>query len=156
MICWHRRGFAGFWTMQSEHIGRPPISAELIALIERMAAEDPLWSRRRIAGELAKLGHEVSKDTVAKYMPKRNGRPGRPQSTTWATFLRTHVAGTRSASRRRRSMVATTSRRNLTVVDHSEGVFTPGPVNGERYRVSQVLERNVARVASLALALRSF
>ena len=94
VIGWHRRGFARFWTMKSKHLGRPPISAELITLIERMAAENPLWSRRRIAGELAKLGHEVSKDTVAKYMPKRNGRPGRPQSTTWATFVRAHLAGT--------------------------------------------------------------
>jgi putative transposase len=68
--------------MKSKHTGRPPIGAELIALIERMAAENPLWSRRRIAGELAKLGHDVSKDTVAKYMPNRNGRPGHPPSTT--------------------------------------------------------------------------
>ena len=74
VIGWHRRGFARVWTMKSKHLGRPPISAELIALIERMVAENPLWSRRRIAGELAKLGHEVSKDTVAKCMPKRNGR----------------------------------------------------------------------------------
>ena len=94
VIGWHRRGFARFWTMKSKHLGRRPISAELIVLIERMAAENPLWSRRRIAGELVKLGHEVSKDTVAKYMPKRNGRPSRPLSTTWATFLRTHLAGT--------------------------------------------------------------
>jgi putative transposase len=91
VIGWHRRGFARFWAMKSKHIGRPPISAELIALIERMAAENPLWSRRRIAGELAKLGLEVSKDTVAKYMPKRYGRPGRPPSTTWAAFLRAHA-----------------------------------------------------------------
>jgi len=42
----------------------------LVALIERMASENPLWSRRRIASELAKLGHDVSKDTVAKYMPQ--------------------------------------------------------------------------------------
>jgi putative transposase len=94
VIGWHRRGFARFWTMKSKHVGRPPISAELVTLIERMASENPLWSRRRIASELAKLGHDVSKDTVAKYMPKGNGRPGRPQSTTWATFLRMHVAGT--------------------------------------------------------------
>ena len=49
-------------------------------------------SRRRIAAELAKLGHDVSKDTVARYMPKRPRRPGRPPSTTWGTFLRTHPA----------------------------------------------------------------
>ena len=59
-----------------------------------MSAENPLWSRRRIASELAKLGHDVSKDTVAKYMPESTDRPGRPPSTTWAAFLRTHLVGT--------------------------------------------------------------
>jgi hypothetical protein len=59
-----------------------------------MAEENPTWSRRRIAGELAKLGHDVSKDTVAKYMPRRGGRPGRSPSTTWGTFVRTHLTGT--------------------------------------------------------------
>jgi putative transposase len=72
VVGWHRRGFALFWAMKSKHIGRPPISGELIALIERMVAENPLWSRRRIASELAKLGHDVSKDTVAG----RGRRPG--------------------------------------------------------------------------------
>jgi hypothetical protein len=42
----------------------------------------------------AKLGHDVSKDTVTKYMPKRPGAPHRPPSTTWGTFLRTLLAGT--------------------------------------------------------------
>jgi hypothetical protein len=50
----------------------------VIDLIERMTCENPTWIRRRIAAELAKLGHGVSKDTVAKYMPKRFGAPGRP------------------------------------------------------------------------------
>ena len=59
-----------------------------------MARENPLWSRRRIANELAKLGHDVSKDAVAKYMPRPAGRPPRPPSTTWATFVRMHLAGT--------------------------------------------------------------
>jgi transposase InsO family protein len=59
-----------------------------------MARENPLWSRRRIANELAKLGHDVGKDAVARYMPKRPGAPRRPPSMTWVTFLRTHLAGT--------------------------------------------------------------
>jgi transposase InsO family protein len=94
VITWHRRGFARFWAYKSRPRGRPPLSAEVIELIERMTQENPTWSRRRIAAELAKLGHDVSKDTVAKYMPKRSGAPGRPPSTTWGTFLRTHLAGT--------------------------------------------------------------
>jgi putative transposase len=94
VITWHRRGLARFWAYKSMPHGRPPLSAEVIELIERMTRENPTWSRRRIASELAKLGHHVSKDTVAKYMPKRLGPPGRPPSTTWGTFLRTHLAGT--------------------------------------------------------------
>ncbi len=94
VINWHRRGFARFWAHKSRRRGRPPRSAEVIELIERMTRENPTWRRRRIAAELAKLGHDVCKDTVAKYMPKRSGAPGRPPSTTWGTFLRTHLAGT--------------------------------------------------------------
>jgi len=75
-------------------IGRPPLDAQIVALIERMSSENPLWSRRRIASELSKLGHSVDKDTVAKYMPKPARRPRRPPSTTWRAFIRAHLAGT--------------------------------------------------------------
>jgi putative transposase len=75
-------------------VGRPPLAPDLVSLIERMARENPLWSRRRIAGELAKLGHSVDKDTVAKYMPRPTRSPRRPSSQTWKTFLRNHLAGT--------------------------------------------------------------
>jgi transposase InsO family protein len=50
--------------------------------------------KSRIAAELARLDHDVSKDSVAKYMPRPAGRPGRPPSTTWGTFVRLHLAGT--------------------------------------------------------------
>jgi transposase InsO family protein len=94
VIAWHRRGFARWWAWKSRPVGRPPLAPELVSLIERMSRENPLWSRRRIANELAKLGHAVDKDTVAKYIPKPARRPGRPPSQTWKTFLRNHVAGT--------------------------------------------------------------
>ena len=94
VVTWHRRGFARFWAKKSRRRGRPPLSAEVIELIKRMTRENPTWRRRRIVAELAKLGHDVCKDTVAKYMPKRPGAPGPPPSRTWGTFLRTHLAGT--------------------------------------------------------------
>src|SRR6185369_10594450 len=58
-----------------------------------MTRENPTWSRRRIAMELAKLGLSVDKNTVAKYMPKQGSRPPRP-SQTWGTFIRNHLSGT--------------------------------------------------------------
>jgi transposase InsO family protein len=98
VIGWHRRGFARFWTMKSKHLGRPPITPELITLIERIAAENPLWSRRRIAGELAKLGYLVCKDTVARYMSSRRGRPGRPPTTTWGARSSARISRAQSRS----------------------------------------------------------
>jgi hypothetical protein len=94
VIGWHRRGFARFWAWKSKRVERPPLAPEVVALIVQMARENPLWSRRRVANELAKLGLDVSKDTVARYMPKPPAAPRRPPSTTWATFLRMHLAAT--------------------------------------------------------------
>jgi putative transposase len=92
VIAWHRRGFARFWAWKSRRIGRPPLAPEIAELIVRMAGENPLWSRRWIANELAKLGHDVGKDAVAKYMPKPPRRPRHPPTQTWKAFL--HLAGT--------------------------------------------------------------
>jgi hypothetical protein len=93
VVAWHRRGFARFWAYKSRRPGRPPLAGEIFALIVRMAHENPTWSRRRIAAELSKLGHDVSKDSV-KYMPRPAARPCRPPSTRWGTFIRMHLAGT--------------------------------------------------------------
>ena len=94
LLSWHRRGFVRFWAWKSRRAGgRPPIKPGTVELIIRVATGDPRWSRRRIAMELAKLGVDVDKNTVAKYMPKAGGRPRRP-SQTWGTFIRGHVAGT--------------------------------------------------------------
>ncbi len=94
VIGWHRRGFARFWAWKSRRVGRPRLGAEIVALIERMARENPTWGRRRIVNELAKLGLDVGKDAVARYMPKPSERPPRPPSQTWGTFVRNHMMGT--------------------------------------------------------------
>lgn len=80
VVSWHRRAFARFWAHKSCRLGRPPLDAEIVDLIGRMARENSLWSRRRIAGELAKLGYEVGNDTVARYMPIATRRSRGPSS----------------------------------------------------------------------------
>ena len=90
LLRWHRHLFKHFWRRQSRHRGgHPPLSPEIIALIQRMATENRLWGAERIRGELRKLGWRVGKGTVLKYL--RPARPVRPPSQTWKTFLQNHA-----------------------------------------------------------------
>ena len=69
MLRWHREGFRLFWKCNSRnHGGRPQVTPELIALIQRMATENRLWGAERIRGELLKLGFHVAKATIQKYL----------------------------------------------------------------------------------------
>jgi putative transposase len=93
LIRWHRRGFRLFWRWTSRP-GRPPLPADLRALIRRMARDNPSWGQERIANELLlKLGLRVSPRTVRKYLPKRldRGRGARVPSQRWRTFVRNHA-----------------------------------------------------------------
>jgi len=65
---WHRELFRFYWRRKSQ--GKPKISAETIELIHKLARENRLWGTERTRGELLKLGVEVSKRTIQKYMPK--------------------------------------------------------------------------------------
>jgi putative transposase len=90
---WHRQGFRLFWRWKSTP-GRPPLPADLQALIRRMARENPSWGEERIANELLlKLGLRVSPRTIRKYLPKRldHGRGHRVSSQRWRTFVRNHA-----------------------------------------------------------------
>jgi hypothetical protein len=69
--------------------GRPAIKPEIRSLIRRMSLNNVLWGAPRIHGERLKLGVNVCKTTVAKYMVRRPG----PPSQNWLTFLRNHTRG---------------------------------------------------------------
>jgi hypothetical protein len=74
--------------------GRPRIKREVEQLIIRMAKENRDWGYDRIAGALANLGYEISDQTIGNVL-QRHGLPPaaeRKRTTTWAAFVRTHVA----------------------------------------------------------------
>jgi putative transposase len=95
ILAWYRRLIAQKFdgSKHRQYPGRPPVSAEVEALVVRMARENSGWGYDRIVGALANLGHPVSDQTVGNIL-RRHGigpAPKRSQITTWKDFLAAHM-----------------------------------------------------------------
>ena len=96
ILAWYRkliaRKFDG--SKHRAYPGRPAVSREITELVVRMARENGSWGYDRIAGALKNLGHNISDQTVGNIL-RRFGiapAPKRRQQTTWADFIRSHMA----------------------------------------------------------------
>ena len=83
VLRWHRHLVRKKQTYPNR-TGRPPVSAEIAVLIERLATENRGWGYQRIQGELLKLGHRVSASTIRRVL-KALKIPPAPQRRTDTT-----------------------------------------------------------------------
>ena len=93
VLRWHCRPAIRQWT-HPHRTGRPPVSTEIAALIERLATENNAWGYKRIQGELLKLGHRVNASTIRRVLKalKIPPAPKRHTDTTWRQFLHAQAA----------------------------------------------------------------
>ena len=92
LLRWHRDLFRRMWRHKSRRKGkkgREPLAEDIVRLIKAMAKDNHTWGAERIRGELLKLGIQVAKSTIQRYL--RQVRSPVPTSQTLGTFLRNHA-----------------------------------------------------------------
>src|SRR5262245_1611300 len=93
MLRRHRRLVTKKWTYPNR-TGRPPVSTQIAALIERLATQNASCGYQPIHGELLELGHRASAATIRRVLEALPipPAPGRRTDTTWRRFLHSQAA----------------------------------------------------------------
>jgi putative transposase len=93
LLRWHRALVRRKWRQPAGRRGWPPLPTEARELVLRLARENPRWGHRRICGELAKLGFDVSPTSIRRLLARARLDPAPRQSgPSWREFLRAQAA----------------------------------------------------------------
>jgi hypothetical protein len=94
LLRWHRELIARRWTYPRK--GRDPrgLDEQIVALVVRLARDNPRWGYLRIVGECRNLGVRVSATSVRRIL-RRHGLGPAPRrgGPTWTQFLRAQASG---------------------------------------------------------------
>jgi hypothetical protein len=94
LLRWHRELIARRWTYPHTGRDRRGLDEEVVALVVRLAGENPRWGYLRIVGECRNLGVRVSATSVRRIL-RRYGLGSAPRrgGPSWTQFLRAEAAG---------------------------------------------------------------
>ena len=90
LLKWQRYFIRKHWTYKNPRSGRPPLTKMTKELILKMKNENILWGSRRIAGELKKLGIEISHVTVHRIIQTYRKNGFIKATGSWNKFLKSH------------------------------------------------------------------
>jgi putative transposase len=93
VLRWHRGLVTRKWTYP-RRTGRPPVSAEIAALTERLTTENNGWAYKENPGRTAQARPPVSASTIRRVLRplKIPPAPQRHTDTTWREFLHAQAA----------------------------------------------------------------
>jgi hypothetical protein len=96
LLPWHRDLVARSWTYPRHNRTAPnALEEDVVALVLRLARENPRWGYLRIVGECRKLGVTLSATAVRKLLRRHRLHPAPHRSgPSWSGFLRAQAAGT--------------------------------------------------------------
>jgi len=90
LLRWHQALVRRKWRQAQGPRGRPKLPADVRELL---AGENPRWGHRRICGELAKLGYQVSPTSIRRLLAQARLEPApRRVGPSWREFLRAQAA----------------------------------------------------------------
>ncbi|HEU5111640.1 MAG TPA: integrase core domain-containing protein [Micromonosporaceae bacterium] len=94
LLRWHRQLIARRWTYPQTGRHRRGMDEEIVALVVRLAQENPRWGYLRIVGECRSLGIRVSATSVRRIL-RRHGLGPAPRrgGPTWTQFLGAQASG---------------------------------------------------------------
>jgi len=93
ILRWHRQLIARKYDgSEGRRPGLPAVAREIREHVVRMATENESWGYTRILGELAKVGHQVSRSTVRRILIEHGigPAPERLPHMPWSKFLKAH------------------------------------------------------------------
>jgi transposase len=96
LLRWHRELVARSWTYPRHGWPAPnALDDEVVALVFRLAQENPRWGYLRIVGECRKLGVAISATSVRNVLRRHRLQPApRTSGPSWSEFLRAQAAST--------------------------------------------------------------